>query len=462
MSYYRSYFSKNNTIIKNSLVNTAKNPNTEIFYGSGFSKFIFHIDLNNLQSKIDDGDFVLNENTKHYLHLTNTIFGDEDLIGKKRGTGRQRTTGFDLIIFKIPELEIWDEGVGYDYEEVYDYSTGNVSFDVRPSNWNNRTTLETWEQAGIYTISGDTIDIIHFDNGNENINVDITPYINLMLSGNTTGYTMNSSFGIAFDTPYQDVNSEIDQSVSFFTKYTQTFWEPYLETIFDDVIDDNRENFYIDDDRNLYLYVNYMDNAFDLDEMPTVDILDYNENLIGSLSGLTTTKIRKGVYKVTFGLSGQLCDGKRFYYDKWCNIKINNIDLPCVTQKFIPKPFAAFFDIGTNNTELNRYAIQYFGIKLNEKIKRGEKRKIVVTFKSINELKSVLFNEVYYRIYVKEGRTQVNVIEWTKLDRTNENSFILDTSYMIPREYWVEIKTRIHSEDIFYKDDIKFEIISEK
>ena len=53
MSYFRSYFEKNNTIIKNSSVNTAKNPTTEIFYGSGFSKFIFKVDLTDLKSKIN-------------------------------------------------------------------------------------------------------------------------------------------------------------------------------------------------------------------------------------------------------------------------------------------------------------------------------------------------------------------------------------------------------------------------
>jgi hypothetical protein len=456
MSYFRSYFSKNNTIIKNSNVNTAKNPNTEIFYGSGFSKFIFKLDLSGLQARIDNGDVVLNENTTHHLHLTNTIFGDEDLTGKLRGTGRQRTTSFDLILFVIPEY--WDEGVGYDYEEIYDYTTGNVTFDIRPANWVLRTTLDEWSEGGIYAISGNTIAKIHFDNGNENIDVDITDYINNVLSGNTFDYGL----GLAFDTPFMDVSSEIDQSVSFFTKYTQTFWEPYLETIFDDRIDDNRENFYIDDDRNLYLYVNYLNNPFDLDELPTVDILNSAQVAIPSLTGLTTTKIRKGVYKVTFGMSGQLCDGKRFYYDKWCNIIINEIPLDCVIQKFIPKQFSGFFDIGTNNTELNRYATQFFGVKLNEKIKRGEKRKIVVTFRSINNSSSTLLNEAYYRIYVKEGKTQVNVLDWTLLDRTNENSFILDTTYMIPREYWIEIRTTIYGEEILYKDDIKFEIISEK
>jgi hypothetical protein len=459
MSYHRSYFSKNNTIIKNSQVNTAKNPNTEIFYGSGFSKFIFQLDIDALKAKINQGYYVLNSNTKHYLNLTNTIFGDEALLGLVKGTGKQRATSFDLVIFAIPDY--WDEGIGFDYEEVYDYTTGNVTFDVRPSNWVSRTTMDKWSQEGIYSVdvpSGATVTTIHFDNGNENIHADITDYINGILTGSTVDYGL----GICFTNPYVDVTNEYDQSVAFYTKYTQTFWEPYMETIFDDRIDDNRENFVIDVPQKLYLYVDHMSNRFDLDEPPTVDILDSLSAAIPSLTGLTSTKIRKGVYEVTFGLSGYLCDGKRFYYDKWSNISISGRTVPDVTQKFIPKPFASFFDIGGNQLNLDRYAVQFFGVRLNEKIKRGEKRKIVTTFRSINDSKSVLLDEVYYRIYVKEGRTQVNVYEWTEMDRTNENSFVLDTSYMIPREYWIEIKTKVQSEDIFYRDEIKFEIISEK
>lgn len=460
MSYHRSYFEKNNTIIRygstGSQINTAKNPNTEIFYGSGFSKFLFQLDLSSLQTKINNGEVVLDANTRHTLHLTNTIFGDEDLLGSRRGTGRERAVAFELVLFVIPEY--WDEGVGYDYEEAYDYTSGNLTFDVRPSNWIMRTSLSGWTQEGVYATSGNTLTKIAFDNGNENVEVDITDYINgIILSGNT-----DYGLGLAFDYPYQEVTSEVDQSVSFFTKYTQTFWEPYLETTFSDIIDDNRQNFIAEVPRNLYLYVDYMGNRFDLDENPTVDILDYSQVGIPSLTGLTTTKIRKGVYKVTFGLSGQICDGRRFYYDKWCNLLVSGVTLDCVTQKFVPQPFSRFFEIGDNQTDSTDYVIQFSGVKLNEKIKRGSTRKIVATFRSISQQKGVLLDEVYYRIYVKEGKAQVNVFEWTEMDRTNENSFILDTSYMIPREYHLEIKARINSEDVFYRDEIKFEIISEK
>jgi hypothetical protein len=237
-----------------------------------------------------------------------------------------------------------------------------------------------------------------------------------------------------------------------------------MESIFDDRISDNRQDFVEKTYQNLYLYVTKGTNYYDLDELPTVDILDSNSSPIIGLTNLSTIKIKKGVYQVTFGIDGNLfnCDGKRFFYDNWKNISIDGVSLSDVKQKFIPKPLTTQYTIGDNPTELNRYAIQYFGINQNEKVKRGELRKIVVSFKSINDPKTVLFDEVYYRMFIKEGRVDVMVHDWTQIDKTNENSFVLDTSYLIPREYYLEIKGKTHSEEIFYNNYIKFEILSEK
>jgi len=456
MSYFRSYFEKNNTIIKTSQVNTAKNPTTEIFYGSGFSKFLFKVDFSDLETKIENGDFVITTGTTHTLHLTNTIFGDETFLGAKRGNARQRTNSFDLILFNIPEF--WDEGLGFDYEDGgYDFTTGNITFDERPSNWFNRTTINEWTVEGVYSDSPTILQTIHFDNGNEDINVDITSYVNGVLTGTT-----NHGLGLAFALLYQDLDAEIDQSVAFFTKYTQTFFEPYVESFFDDRIHDDRNNFIEKVNQNLYLYITKGTNFYDLDENPTVDILDSTNTEIVGLTGLTTTKVRKGVYKVIFGLDGVICDGKRFYFDKWRNLNIDGVSLSDVTQRFVPKPYTSLYSIGENPKELERYVIQFFGIKQNEKIIRGENRKVVITFKSINISKPVLFDEVYYRMYIKEGRTNVIVHDWTQIDTTNENSFTLDTSIYIPREYFIEIKGKTHSEEIFYENEIKFEIVSEK
>lgn len=457
MSYFRSYFEKNNTIIKNSEVNTAKNTTTEIFYGSSFTKFIFKVDFTNLIEKVQNGDLVITPETTHRLKMTNTIFGDNKLIGENRGNGRQRATSFDLILFEIPEY--WDEGVGFDYEFItYENVNEDKSYDVRPSNWFNRTSVSGWTIEGIYTTGATVIDTIHFDNGNENIDVDITDYVNdIILSGNT-----NYGLGIAFEDSYQLLNPDFDQSVSFFTKYTQTFFEPYVESVFDDRIEDNRENFIGERLNNLYLYVTKGTNYYDLDNPPIVDILNSNKVSISGLTGIYTTKIRKGVYKVIFGISGQLCDGKRFFYDRWKNLSVDGVSLSDVTQKFVPKPFTDGYTFGENPTETQKYIMQFSGIKQNEKIIRGELKKVVLTLKSIDQPKSQLFDEVYYRIFIKEGNTNVIVYDWTKTDITNENSFFLDTSYMIPREYYMEFKAKTYNEEIFYDEYVKFEILSEK
>ena len=457
MSYFRSYFEKNNTIIKDSQANTAKNPTTEIFYGSGFSKFIFKVDFTELKNKVLSNELVVDSNTKHTLHLTNTIFGDEGQKGLNRTTGRDRTTSFDLILFKVSEY--WDEGIGYDYSDTgYDFVSGNRTYDERPSNWFHRTTLNNWQTAGIYNEYPTILKTIHFDNGNEDINADITDYVNgILVSGNT-----NQGLGLAFAVVYSYLTPEVDQSVAFFTKYTQTFFEPFVESYFDDVIMDNRNNFVEKIEQNLYLYVTKGGNYFNLDENPTVDITDTSYNGIVDLTNLTTILVRKGIYKVSFKVDSITCNGKKFYYDVWKNIKMNDFIMDDITQKFIPLPFTSGITIGQNPTELQRYAIQFFGIKQNEKLMSGEQRKIVITFRSIDNPRNILLDEVFYRIYIVEGHTQVNIHDWTQIDKTNENSFHLNTSYFIPREYTMEIKGKTHSEEIQYKESIKFEIVSQK
>jgi hypothetical protein len=459
MSYFRSYFEKNNTLIKNTQVNTSKNPTCEIFYGSAYSRFIFKIDMTKLQSKIDNDELIVDDNTRHYLKMTNTIFGDEGLKGQNRNTGRNRATSFRLELFEVTEN--WNEGYGFDYEDAgYDFTSGNKTFSEVPSNWFKKDTLADWQTQGAYVGTGSTLSIVEFDNGNENLNVDITDYVNgVLLSGDT-----NNGIGIKFVSDYEALTADVDRSVAFFTKYTQTFFEPFMESVFDDKISDNRQDFIEHTYQNLYLYVTKGTNYYNLDELPIVNILDSNNNPIIGLSGLTTTHVKKGIYKVSFGIDGNVitCDGKRFFYDNWSNISIDGVSLSDVKQKFVPKPLTTQYTIGDNPTELNRYAIQYFGINQNEKVKRGELRKIVVSFRSINDPKTILFDEVYYRMFIKEGRVDVMVHDWTQIDKTNENSFILDTSYLIPREYYIEIKGKTHSEEIFYDNYIKFEILSEK
>lgn len=453
MSYFRSYFEKNNTLIKNSKANTSKSPTTELFYGDKHSKFIFKIDLTDLKNNIDEGNLVLNNNTKHILNLTNTIIGDNNLIGKEKINSKVRATSFDLIIFKIPQF--WDEGVGFDVDRViYDVSNDNLTYDERPSNWFKRTQIEPWTEDGVYYDDPIILKTIHFDNGNENINVDITDYINSVLTGQ-----VDYGLGIGFAVPYQDIKLMEETSVSFFTKYTQTFFEPFLETVFEDTINDNRNDFICGIEQNLYLSVGSTQNSFDLDHTPTVDIIN-NEGVI-IMSNLPTTKVTRGIYKVTFILNDTNADGRKFYTDKWKDLSYMNTPVDEVEQTFLPEKFNKHINFGYLKKS-EEFSFRVIGLKQNEKIKRGDVRKVSLHYTTINKKPQKPFEKAYYRFYIKEGRTNVTVHDWTQMNKTDENYFMFDTSFYIPREYSVEFKIECNNEIKLYRDTINFEIISEK
>ena len=211
------------------------------------------------------------------------------------------------------------------------------------------------------------------------------------------------------------------------------------------------------------MFVNKNGNPINLYSLPTVDILDTKGASISTLTGLTTTHVKLGVYRVDFGIDGIVCSGKAFFFDVWKNLYMEyGVPLPEVKQKFIPRPFGSEFQIGENLKEFDRYVIQFYGVQLNEKIKRGDVRKIVVNFRSINSPLPKIMDEAYYRMFIKEGNVDVIVHDWTLLDSTNENFFTLNTLNYIPREYYIELKARVNGDEIFYHDTIKFEILSEK
>ena len=68
-----------------------------------------------------------------------------------------------------------------------------------------------------------------------------------------------------------------------------------------------------------------------------------------------------------------------------------------------------------------------------------------------------------YRIYVKEGTTEVQVQDWTEINRTpNEYYFMFDTTDKIPNQYYVDIKVNISGQKDTYKKQLTFNIVNTK
>ena len=482
MSIHKSYFDKSNTILYNTYTNTSRNPIVELFYGKvdsitaplGFSRYIFNIDLSDLQTKITDGIISTGctnfSSITHTLKMTNTSFFDKDLLNDKTSQGRRRATSFDLILFRIPNNQSWDSGVGYDYYDFKINILNDKEFSDRPSNWVQRSTINNWSTPGLYnnenSLTGGgvnysaitIVDTQHFEFGNEDIEFNMTNEINSILSGGTTGVT---GWGIAFLPQVENISGLTENySLGFFSPYTQTFYEPYLETTYDDLILDKRNNFVCGIENELYLYA--YDNGIPLtfDSNPIVDILDSAEDVV--FSSLTSCLVTEGVYKVV--VPPLSCsDAPCLYYDVWKNIIINGDSFDNVENEFASLPNNKRFKIGSTTENPKLFGFSFDGIKQNEKILNTDIRKVNVVVKQAYSSKSTL-NDVraFYRIYVREGaNTEVQVQDWTRINQTPDGFyFVFDTRDKIPNEYFIDMKVVSDKNTDTYKRELQFQIVN--
>jgi len=518
MSIHRSYFNKNNTLISDSYANTGRNPVTDIYFGSakdtsadaGHTRFIFNIDLNPLLTKILDGVITLDcvDNMSHKLTMTNTIKFDEDLLNTYNSDERRRASSFDLILFRIPETcyyhtdntvnsitttttttlcnpnpQYWDEGVGYDFNNtkkaintptgvsVFSQPQIDNNFSKRPSNWYETSNIDYWSEPGMYSNTNtsqyvnfndlEIVDVQHFEKGNEDIDFDMTNEINGIINGTITNVT---GWGIAYRPEFELITGlTSNYAVSFFTRHTQTFYEPYLLTTYNDLVEDNRNLFVEKIENKLYLFAYVDGDLVTLDESPSVSILDPNGDVIPSLSNLPTCARTKGVYEVIIPPITGFNTPCQFS-DIWTNVKYQGNTLPDIENEFVLQPYKNRMMISTQSREPEIFGFDFYGIKQDEKILNTDVRKVGVVIKKAYTTKQLLQNvDSYYRVYVREGMTEVQVQDWTKINRTsNEYYFIFDTRDKIPNEYYVDIKVNTSGETDTYKRTIKFLIVNKK
>ena len=494
MSIYKSYFDKSNTIISNSYTNTARNPIIELFYGRvnnlnipiGFSRHLFTLNLSgltdNISTKVISTGCTPLSSFTHTLKMTNTSSFDVGLLNDKTSQGRRRATSFDLVLLRIPKFsgttgstQIWDSGVGYDYYDFGVTELNDRSFSTRPTNWFQRTTIDNWSTPGIYdntnSITGLTglrysaltvVDTQHFEFGNEDIKFNMTNEINGILNGSITGVT---GWIIAYYPQVENISDMTENySVGFFSPNTQTFYEPYLETNYNDLILDDRNSFYSGNINYLYLYVYNYGNSINLDNNPTVDILDSSGNGIFGYTGLSTCNVTKGVYRVQVsGLTPTTVPC--LFYDLWKGITINGVSMSNIENELVILKRSGNYSIGSTTKSPKLYGFDFNGIKQNEKIFNTDIRKVNVTLKQAYTSKTILNDvDAYYRIYVREGAdTEVQVQDWTRINKTSDGYyFMFDTTDKIPNEYFVDIKVNSDRNTDTYKRELQFQIVNKK
>ena len=500
MSILRSYVDKNSTIQSNSYVNTGRNPIIELNFGAsdyivpnyGYSRLLFNLDLELLRENITSGIISTGCTTgmTHVLQMTNTSSFDNELLNTFMSNERRRATSFDLILFRIPKTsgttgnpQPWDEGVGFDYTDSninQNSSHGGSTpityvdsraYSTRPSNWYQTTTISGWSQSGVYnnknegTVNYSGLTIVarqHFELGNENINMDMSNEINGILNGTITGVT---GWGVAYLPQIENITGLTDSySVAFFSRHTQTFYQPFLQTTYDDLVKDNRNLFLKSQENKLYLYVYQNGDYVNLDSDPVVRIEDRNGDAVAGMATLSTCLRTRGIYEVIVpnGFSGSPTPCQ--YYDIWSGLTINGQPLPNVTNQFTLQQYSAGIHIGSMSKEPDIYGFDFYGILQDEKILNSDIRKVGVTIKKAYT-GQVLLQDIsaFYRVYVREGTTEVLVQDWTPINKTpNEYYFIFDMRDKIPNQYYVDIQVNTSGEKDTYKRQLTFNIINKK
>lgn len=465
MSIYRTYFKKNTSLISNNLTNNSQNPVTEVSYGSlnqRVSRFIFNIDFWELIDKINKGLIIPTTGMTHTLHMTNTISYAQQYLGKKSYSDTiERATSFDLELFNINED--WDEGSGYDF--IYD-ETFEPNAVAQASNWKYRKTDVEWAVEGAYE-SGVTqiIGTQRFEKGSESLDIDITDYVNQRLFGtgftSTIGYTGSSfGLGVKFPDEFEALITEFTQAVAFHGKNTNTWYEPYIQTVVDDTIIDDRNYFYQDKDNDLYLYVNIGGVQQDI-IVNAVNIYDHEDVLVDIFTGDSIVNVGKGVYKITANVDSETYPDAVLFRDQW-HLTINGRDSIHEGEFYLISSKKYYTFDQSNQINFENYFFYFWGIGEKENIIAGNVRKIKLTIKELYpNQNNFLPLDIEYRLFTTVGeKYEIDVIPFTKVDRTsNGYEFNLDTSWLIAQDYKLQI--RLKNGDYYEnKQTLSFTVVS--
>ena len=103
------------------------------------------------------------------------------------------------------------------------------------------------------------------------------------------------------------------------------------------------------------------------------------------------------------------------------------------------------------------------GIKENEKIKRGDKRKLTITAKVDYKTSTVrLIDDMEYRLYIKDGTRELDIIPWERVNQSYlENFVVIDTNILVPQRYYVDVKIKYNFQEIIHHNTLSFKIVDD-
>lgn len=463
----RTFLDKCTTIFSGSKDNFGLNPIGMLNYGPSVSRCLIHFDMENIKKMGGSG-------IKHTLKLTNCGSLDKDSLNSKPAPSttlfdRERATSFDIIAFRMPEF--WDGGRGFDNSDDF-WLVGKKVVSQHGANWYYAYDGKEWgreidEHGHIIPVEGvydnETLEaeyekysrgeesvIIgrqHFDVGNENFSIDITKYVDGVLNGDYQNY----GIGLAFTPAFESLNVKSIQYVGFFTNHTNTFFKPVVESRCSSSVSDDRYMFFAGKTNKLYFYSILGGIPTDLEELPVCTINGQK---------YPVTRQNTGVYYATVKVDRKAISTETIFYDVWSNLKYEGEELDEVEMEFVVYPGSQFASLGNYEKIEMNLEPSISGINDNENIYQGDERTLNVIFKVKYSSDYELLKECQYRLYIKDGKREHDVIDWDDIDiRGKYNSFKIKSAELIPGQYHVDIRAKVSQDLRVFKDKLKFTVV---
>lgn len=431
MSIYRTYLTKQATLIRNNeYSNASHDPVLELTRMDNLnSRYVFEIDIKDIKEKLISKE--INNVESYILTFINTIRFNNLYIGKDYYDGI-RDTQFTLNLYQL------NEDFDLSYADVeYNYSPNVVNgYKIFP-NWFNKNTNELWEiEGGINIGQKPIITSQYFLLGNEDLRLNITDYMNDVISCDDDIDKLR--FLLSYTLEDESYSGDTRLSIAFHSKFTNTFYEPHLEVDYKENIQDDRYHFSLDKVNKL-IFANFIHNDLEnLDEIPEKVIIRDNYGIVvAEIPQENICHESKGIYSIRFMINDypDLIN----FTDEWVGLKYKNNKLKNYKDKFTLYDSVNLFHSGEFSEPLTNTVANISGINYGERIFGSQQRTVFVSLKQLKE--NVNNYNVEYRLYSKQGNNQYDIIPYTKLNKIkNYLYFNIDTSFLVDNQYYIDIK----------------------
>ena len=366
----------------------------------------------------DAGLIPASGNVNFYLNMYNAV------------TPNTLPRDFTLNFYALDHA--WNEGDGLDMEEYKDIGT---------SNWTDRTDGTAW------TITGGSFQNTssatpwganaYFENGDEDVSVDITPYVEQWIKGSGAGGFENYGFLIAL-TPTEESGSRSYYDKKFFARSSEYFFKrPVIEARWDNAETDDRGNFFLSSSlataannintlylynyvrgqlqdipnlgANKYVYVSLFSGSLDNSE-PTGAALILSPDNDGRVRAAASTVvtggiISTGIYTASFAFTGSttLTD----VFDVWFTGSLNTTDATEATIQFHTGNIAPKILDSSNINPTTQYVTKITNLKPSYTTSEEPKLRVFTRKKdwsptiytiANSEIQTDVIDKAYYRV----------------------------------------------------------------